>query len=496
MISICIVVLDNFKYLRDCVKSIEKNTKVEHEILVLDLGDDGTSMWCKENKIKVWKKQLPCFYSEANNFLATQAKGDKILFMNPDTLAYPEFLEHMDKDDGDVVGPRIMYPNGMVQQSGIVWDDQETHPTDKYYLSRMEPELLLSKNVLAVSGACLLIKKPVFDRLHGFFEGFRNGYEDVDLCMRAKKKGYNVRFVGRAEITHFQGRAGGTFGDTPTAMEFLDDNLKLLQKRHRKHEYNHKITHNKMAWQQKLLIGTPATGNVRMEWVAARYGTVIPTNWSMSHFEPIIPTYAPMNYLVPDAQNLIVEMAVKQKFQWLMLIEQDNVIPPDFFIKMNEYMRNEDTPVVSGLYFTKTVPPEPMVYAAPGRSFSIDWKLGDKVWCWGVPTGALLIHCSILNKMYEESPEYDLWGGRVRRVFEAPAKVWTDPAGNAQVSAGTSDLYWCDTVIKGDYLRKAGWSDIAKKDKPFLVDTSIFVWHIDNDGVKYPLEVPERYLRK
>jgi hypothetical protein len=98
--------------------------------------------------------------------------------------------------------------------------------------------------------------------------------------------------------------------------------------------------------------------------------------------------------------------------------------------------------------------------------------------------------------MYEEAPEYDLWGGRVRRVFEAPAKVWADPQGGQQVSAGTSDLYWCDTVKKGNYLAKAGWSEFQKKDKPFLVDTDIFVWHIDNDGVKYPLEVPERFIRK
>lgn len=254
------------------------------------------------------------------------------------------------------------------------------------------------------------------------------------------------------------------------------------------------IDRNLGPWKIRLMIGTPSTGSVRMEWVMARYGQVIPTNWSATDCIQWISSYAPMQYLVPDAQNLIVQAAIDSGAEWLLLIESDNCPPADAFLRLNEYMREKKFPVISGLYFTKSEPPEPMTYRGRGNSYFHKWKMGERVMCDGVPTGFLLIHMSILRAMWEESEEYALNGKVTRRVFTTPERVWTDPeSGGTYALTGTSDLVWCERVMRGKFFEKAGWPKFAKMEFPFLVDTNIFVKHIAEDGRQYPLRHPTEF---
>ncbi len=255
--------------------------------------------------------------------------------------------------------------------------------------------------------------------------------------------------------------------------------------------YTNSVLKNLGQWNHRILIGTPTTGLVRIEWVMARFGQVIPTNWQATdNIQPVV-SFVPMQYQVPDAQNLIVKNAVEKKCEWVLLLEHDNIPPPDAFLRLNEYMRNSDIPVVSGLYFTKSDPPEPMTYRGRGTSFYKHWKMGDKVWCDGVPTGFLLIHNSILTAMWNESPEYWINGVLTRRVFETPEKVWSDPeTGGIFTLTGTSDLTWCERVIKGKYLEKAGWKKYQEMQYPFLVDTNLFIKHINEQGQQFPLQDP------
>ncbi len=170
-----------------------------------------------------------------------------------------------------------------------------------------------------------------------------------------------------------------------------------------------------------------------------------------------------------------------------LFIEHDTCPPPDALIRLNAYMREEKVPVVSGLYYTRTRPSEPLVFRGRGNSVYTDWQMGDLVWCDGVPTGMLLVHMSILRAMWDESPEYAVRGQITRRVFDTPRAQWYDPQYHQYNSvSGTSDLNWCDRVIKGKYLEKAGWPEYAAKEFPFLVDTGIFCTHIDQEGIKYP----------
>ena len=244
---------------------------------------------------------------------------------------------------------------------------------------------------------------------------------------------------------------------------------------------------NDPGYVNRLLIGTPSTGQIRMEWAAARYGQIIPTNWSMVQMVQWMNGYIPIHYSVADAQNLIIKEAIEKDFEWLLLVEQDNVLPPDAFIRFNEYMRDGLAPVVSGVYFTKSTPSEPLVYRGRGNSCYKDWKFGDKVECDGVPTGCLLIHMSILREMWKDSSEYLVNGIKTRRIFETPRRLWMNPAdGQVNAITGTSDLDWCTRVMEGKYFEKAGWPQFQAKKYPFIVDTNIFCRHIDENGIQYP----------
>lgn len=254
---------------------------------------------------------------------------------------------------------------------------------------------------------------------------------------------------------------------------------------------------NHAEWKNNLMVGTATTGLIRAEWVSNRYNQVVPTNWSMIEAMNFIGASMPMRFLVSDAQNLIVKGAIERDCEWLWFIEHDNILPKNAFIMMNKYMRDKTVPVVSGLYFTKSVPPEPLLYRGDGHSYYTNWKIGDKVWVSGIPTGMVLIHMSLLRAMYNESPEYMVGGEVVRRVFEEPAKYYLDSNSKAwRTETGTSDLAWCKRVIEGHYFKKSGWDKYDDIKYPFLVDTNIFSYHIDTNGRQFPLEVPEEFLPK
>jgi hypothetical protein len=244
---------------------------------------------------------------------------------------------------------------------------------------------------------------------------------------------------------------------------------------------------NDPGYVNRLLVGIPTTGLVRIEWHAAFMSLVTPVNWSRVTMTQYLNTFIPLRYQVADAQNLIVKQAVERDFEWLLLYEHDVLPPPDALMRLNRYMTQEKTPVVSGLYYTRSMPADPLVFRGRGTGAFVDWKMGEPVWCDGAPTGFLLIHCAILRAMWAESAEYPVGSEITRRVFDTPRNLWLDPTtAQFNMNVGTSDLDWCTRVMQGRFFEKAGWHKYQAMEYPFLVDTGMFCRHIDVDGRQYP----------
>lgn len=241
--------------------------------------------------------------------------------------------------------------------------------------------------------------------------------------------------------------------------------------------------------QKRILIGVPMTGLVRSEWAFSRMSQVIPCNWSASDTVNWLPQSSPIGYAVAEARNLIVEQAVTQGFEWLLFLDHDVIMPPDCFVKINNYIIDGSIPVVSGLYFAKAHPPSPLVYRGRGNGSYEKWRIGDKVWVDGIPMGLTLINVKVLKLMWEIAPEYVAGGNRkVRKVFDTPSGMNVDPERRSWNSyAGTEDLAWCNRVMAGKFLQKAGFKKIGDQQYPFLIDTSMFCKHMTNDGMIYPL---------
>lgn len=262
----------------------------------------------------------------------------------------------------------------------------------------------------------------------------------------------------------------------------------MATKAERNQEYANLIFKAKDLNANRIVVGIPMTGLLRSEWALARWGQIIPCNWSHSDVIEWMHQASPIGYAVAEARNVIVDKFIKSKAEWLFFIDHDVILPPDCFIKINNYMLQGDIPVVCGLYFAKAHPPEPLVYRGRGNGYFNGWKLGDKVWVDGIPMGCTLIHQSLLKEMWKDAEEYTAGGNRrVRRVFDTPGGIIHEPGEGIHSYQGTEDLAWCNRVLAGDYLKKAGWPKIARKKYTFLIDTSIFCKHITNDGQVYPL---------
>lgn len=245
---------------------------------------------------------------------------------------------------------------------------------------------------------------------------------------------------------------------------------------------------------KRVLVFTPSRGLVRMEWVHARYGQIIPTNFSLVDMTQYLSPYIPLGYQLADAQNLMAKVVVEQDFEWVIYIEDDNVLPADTFRRFNEYMIDGRVPIVSALYFTKSQPPEPLIYRGRGNGYFADFKLGDLVWADGIPFGCRLEHASFIKAAWETSPEYVVGHEVTRRVFSQPQAMYQSPDGKSyETIGGTTDLEWCKRIMQDDLFSKAGFPDYSKKKHPFLVDTNILVKHIDQSGKIWPTEVPLRY---
>lgn len=243
----------------------------------------------------------------------------------------------------------------------------------------------------------------------------------------------------------------------------------------------------KTAITKRIMVGIPMTGNVRGEWMMARYGQIIPCNWSQMELIQWLDQSSPLRFQVADARNVLASDCVERGFEWLIFIDHDVILPPIFLTIANERMIHDPMPMWSGLYFTKSVPAEPLIYRGRGTSYYANWKLGDKVWCDGHGMGCTVIHGEVLKVLYDTSEEYNCFGRTVRRIFDTPSRIFWDPEGKHwHAAGGTEDLEFCSRIMREDVLKKAGWAKYARKKYPFLVDTAAFCWHINPDGTRYP----------
>ena len=183
------------------------------------------------------------------------------------------------------------------------------------------------------------------------------------------------------------------------------------------------------------------TGTLRSEWHLSYTGLATPCNWSAGYSIQPLEHYSPIDFLVADARNIVADRAIKENYKWLLFIDHDVCLPYNTLQLLNEYMREGAIPIVGGLYFTRGIPSEPLMYRGLGNSFYSKWKIGDKVWLTGMGLGCNLIHVSLLKSLAEDCEEYKVNKGlRVKRIFETPCDVFIDPETRDSILQGPEKL--------------------------------------------------------
>jgi hypothetical protein len=226
-LSIIIVNWNSKEYVRKCVASILANTfGVNYEIIVVDSGSfDGCGdlLSLAYPEIRFIQSQDNVGFARANNLGAAQAQGSFFLFLNPDTEVRPGAIEHVFRHasrltDLGVAGCRLLNTDGSLQTSCV-----QSLPTilnqvlDADALRRWFPSARLfgtaalfvpgpgPREVEAISGAFMMIRRHVFERLGGFsVEYFMYG-EDLDLCFKSRCHGFRNYYVAEAIVIHHGG---------------------------------------------------------------------------------------------------------------------------------------------------------------------------------------------------------------------------------------------------------------------------------------------------
>ncbi len=217
--SIIMPVCNRVELTKDCLTALAALDGLpDYELIVIDNGStDGTAEFLAQlgGDVRIVKNADNAGFAKACNQGAALARGKYLVFLNNDTIPRPGWLNALvgeaesDASVG-VVGGKVLYPNGTIQHAGVVRDSRHLLPYHIYQsFAGDHPAVNQRREFQIVTAACLLIRRAVFEEVGGFDEGYVNGYEDSDLCLKVKARGYQVVYQPRSVITHLENQTPG-----------------------------------------------------------------------------------------------------------------------------------------------------------------------------------------------------------------------------------------------------------------------------------------------
>lgn len=244
-VTILIPTKDKLDLLRPCIASILKDTKYpNYEIIIIDTGSIETETFEYYETLKSYPniRQLTLKgrfnWSKVNNWGAKQANGTVLLCLNNDIeiidpLWLNELVGWAMRPEIGVVGTRLLYPNGKIQHNGIILglDGHGSHLFEGEQENRygIFGSTDWVRNCSAVTGACLMVRKNLFDRLSGFDELYDVSYSDIEFCLRVNDLGYRNICTPFARLTHYHGATRGGYQPLSDVLRFTFQIMKRVQ---------------------------------------------------------------------------------------------------------------------------------------------------------------------------------------------------------------------------------------------------------------------------
>lgn len=226
LISLIIPNKDHIEDLDKCISSIEeKSTYDNYEYIIVENNseEEETFRYYKDLEKENPRVHVICWegefnYSAINNYGAKFAKGEYLLLLNNDTefingACLEELLGYCMHDDVGAVGARLYYSDDTIQHAGVVvgFGGIAGHAfiglprSANGYFSR----IICAQDMSAVTAACMMVKKSVFEEVGGLSTELKIAFNDIDLCMKIREKGYLIVYNPYAELYHYESKSRG-----------------------------------------------------------------------------------------------------------------------------------------------------------------------------------------------------------------------------------------------------------------------------------------------
>lgn len=247
-VSVVIPVLDKAAVTHNCLCALIQHTVAgSYEAIVVDngSGDATREMLASVDGLRVIRNDTNLGFVDACNRAARVARGEFVVFLNNDTAVLPGWLDALTstlKRDprAGAVGAKLLYPDGRLQEAGsIIWSDGSG-----WNYGRGEdpeaPEFNYVREVDYCSGACLMVRRRLFEEIGGFDSRYSPAYyEDTDLCFRLRERGYRVLYQPASQVVHLEGGTAGTDLSSgfkryqqPNRLVFVERHSAALAKQH------------------------------------------------------------------------------------------------------------------------------------------------------------------------------------------------------------------------------------------------------------------------
>ncbi|ELS01504.1 putative glycosyltransferase [Xenococcus sp. PCC 7305] len=257
LVSIIILTRNLGGMLNQCLESIfGLTTYPNFEVIVVDNGsDESDSLEVIENwsqkqpeKLHVLKLDIPFNYSALNNQAVEQSHGQYLLFLNNDTKVISTdwieaMVEQAQRESIGAVGALLLYADDTVQHAGIILGVTGIAGHSHRHCSFREESgyydaLVTTSNYSAVTAACMMCRREIFEEVGGFNEQLAVAYNDVDLCLKFQQQGYQNIFLPHVQLYHYESQSRTT-EDTPEQKQRIQQEVHFMET-----TWNHWINHD------------------------------------------------------------------------------------------------------------------------------------------------------------------------------------------------------------------------------------------------------------
>lgn len=245
-VSVIVPTRDGLDVLKPCIEGLIHNTNYKNlEVVILDNGSQelATLNYFKPlsqySFIKIVRDDGPFNYSALNNHAVQESSGELICMLNNDIeIIHDDWLSEMVslaiRPEVGCVGAKLLYPDDTIQHAGVIMGlggyAAHSHRGIGRYEAGYFYRAQVRQNLSAVTAACLLVKRDIYEQVNGLDEQFEVAYNDVDFCLRVQAAGYKNIYTPYAELYHHESKTRGSDDTAPKQKRFDKEKALLLER--------------------------------------------------------------------------------------------------------------------------------------------------------------------------------------------------------------------------------------------------------------------------